>query len=268
MSDIKDFKPVVRHKWEGLTDPVTVTGAKVKDEYRNTVSKELFTMVSDGPQVWVGSQGAGAGITGFNHPDLLAAYPMVTSGSTLIDASPNGNDGTITGAVQVAGKIDNALYFGAGGHTVNVPSLGTFPVTYAFVFWVNPDSAAVTGPDSAVYEAWRQSKYLHDSSTSSSRDSSQFYAIGWSNNAGDLLTASTWTMVTVEYDGSNLRTYYNTVLQRDNTAGTPSPSGTALKLGNNGADNSFIGKLDLFRVFNRALTATERAELYNGGLGA
>lgn len=63
-------------------------------------------------------------ILSFNHPDLVVAYTMdVQVGSALIDQGPNGYDGTISGAFQIAGQMNNALQF-AGGDGSDYVDLG------------------------------------------------------------------------------------------------------------------------------------------------
>jgi hypothetical protein len=83
-----------------------------------------------------------------DNPNLVAFYTMDNiSGATLVDESPNGNDGTITGATAVAGQIGNALSFDGVNDKV---ALGDFyqETSGAICMWFVGNS---TSPNDIAY---------------------------------------------------------------------------------------------------------------------
>lgn len=82
------------------------------------------------------------------------------------------------------------------------------------------------------------------------------------------LTQSTWTHVTITYDGTNVRFYLNGVL--DTTSATSvatifdSTNNIIVGAVNSGAAQFFPGRLADFRVYKSTLTAAEAASLYQG----
>lgn len=77
------------------------------------------------------------------HPNLLVMYTMDNiTGPTLFDETANSFDGTITGAVAVAGQIGNALlYDGVDDFTVSALGSPRLENTGAVCFWLKPTEA-------------------------------------------------------------------------------------------------------------------------------
>jgi hypothetical protein len=79
-------------------------------------------------------------------------------------------------------------------------------------------------------------------------------------------STNTWHYMTVTFDGSNARLYMNGV-QDGSPISTSLSAGhsTTAKIGVNptGAGSFFNGQIDEVRIYNRALSATELAQLYN-----
>ena len=74
-------------------------------------------------------------------PDLVAHWKLDDgSGTTAIDSSGNGNDGTFVGDPQwVAGKLGGALDFDGDGDYVDFGNDTIFDITDAFslTLWIN-----------------------------------------------------------------------------------------------------------------------------------
>ena len=70
-----------------------------------------------------------------------------------------------------------------------------------------------------------------------------------------------WVHVAATYDGSNLILYRNGVLMNNApTTGNPSAShaGNSLRIGSNPSNQSLGGKIDEVRIWNTALSQTEK----------
>jgi len=86
-------------------------------------------------------------------------------------------------------------------------------------------------------------------------------------NVGDF-RGTDFQLLTLVKSGTNIKVYVDKVLQDDNTDGdcgalqTP----TGITILSNADNRDFIGNIRNFRIYNRALTATEVAALYDGDL--
>lgn len=82
---------------------------------------------------------------------------------------------------------------------------------------------------------------------------------------------STWYMVTCVRNGTATEYYVNGSSIGSGSGGTistaPLNNTSAFEVGTQGAANYFDGKMDEIGVWDRALSSTEIAELYNGGAG-
>jgi len=84
-----------------------------------------------------------------------------------------------------------------------------------------------------------------------------------------LIKLKEWTMVTITYDGSNVKTYINAVLKQT-TANTTNPaSATSIRLFARGdsVTDTYAGILDEVSIHNVALSAANISLIYNNGLG-
>ena len=83
------------------------------------------------------------------------------------------------------------------------------------------------------------------------------------------LSKNTWYhVVFIIVAGGAMNIYINGVLDSNSTTESttrPTPTNQNLAIGANGSNNDypFNGKIDQFRVFNSALSATQVSELYN-----
>jgi len=194
---------------------------------------------------------------------LVAGYTFdAGSGSTLADASGNGNNGTISGATWVPGKYGGALSFNGSSDRVSVPASASLNLTSAMTLaaWIEP---------TASQSGWR---------TIVQRETDS-YALNASNSNGPLRPSgagtfggafqwvsgpsanpvNAWTHVAVTYDGTTLRLYVNgTQVASTAAAGTIESSTNPLWIGGNSPYGEYFqGLIDEARVYNRVLSATE-----------
>jgi lysophospholipase L1-like esterase len=202
------------------------------------------------------------------------------SGATAADSSGYGFNATlVNGPTFAAGKINNALGFASASSqyatlpTGIVSALGDFTVSA----WVKP----------TTLDSWARvfdfgsgtSTYMYLSTKSGDQLKPRF-AIKTSSgteqqiNAGSALATGVWTHVAVTLSGTTGTLYINGVASGTNTAMTSTPSAlgatTQNYLGKSqfGSDPYLNGALDDFRVYSRALSASEVAQLAAGQLPA
>jgi lysophospholipase L1-like esterase len=202
------------------------------------------------------------------------------SGATAADSSGYGFNATlVNGPTFVAGKINNALSFASASSqyatlpTGIVSALGDFTVSA----WVKP----------TTLDSWARvfdfgsgtSTYMYLSTKSGDQLKPRF-AIKMSGgseqqiNAGSALSTGVWTHVAVTLSGTTGTLYINGVVSGTNSAMTSTPSAlgatTQNYLGKSqfSSDPYLNGALDDFRVYSRALSASEIAQLAAGQLPA
>ena len=91
-----------------------------------------------------------------------------------------------------------------------------------------------------------------------------------SGNSGITITDGRWHYIGVSFDGTNLRTYVDGIL--DNTSGTITYSTTGqnnaiAKSNHSGNENYFNGALSVVQFYNRALSGAEVLQNYNATKG-
>ena len=194
---------------------------------------------------------------------LVAAYGFEEgSGTTVTDASGNGNNGMIAGATwTTAGKFGDALSFNGTSSRVTIPNSSTLQLSSGMTLeaWVDPTT---------VSSAWRDviekgnDEYFMMGTTDHGSAAGGGGIIGGTYGqvfTGSGLPASTWTHLAVTYDGSVVRLYLNGAMV-DSVAHTGLIAGStnALTLGSDPFYGQYFnGLIDEVRIYNKALTATQ-----------
>jgi hypothetical protein len=194
---------------------------------------------------------------------LVAAYNFdEASGTTVLDSSSNGLNGTITGATRTTtAHTGQALSFDGTNDWVTVNDAAVLDVTRVTLeAWVRP--TALSGWRTVIMKetptALAYTLYAHDNAPRPA---------GYINNGGpDLdvqgtaaLGLNTWTHLAMTYDGANMRFYVNGALVGTRAAtGSIATSTNPLRIGGNAPwGEYFAGQIDDVRVYNRALTLAE-----------
>ncbi|HUS83435.1 MAG TPA: LamG domain-containing protein, partial [Dehalococcoidia bacterium] len=207
---------------------------------------------------------------------LVAHYMMdEDGGTTLVDSSPPANDGTISGnPTWVTGQDGLALRLDGSGDYALVPDDYCLNITDAItlVGWVRPERLATQDLIKKATNGGTNGYELSLSSSTSSWPDKVFFRLNQQTDADTYRVNSsslypydgnTWIHVAGTYDGTTMRIYYNGVFE----ASTPGPSGIAsnsLSLGigaQSDATRSFLGAMDEVRIYNRALSDSEIADL-------
>jgi fibronectin type 3 domain-containing protein len=195
---------------------------------------------------------------------LVLAYSFnAGSGTTVIDASSNGNNGTINGATwSTQGRYGGALSFNGTSNMVVIPNSASLNLSAGMTLqaWIMP---------TAVQSGWRtvMQREVDAYFLNASNDNGPLIPSG-GGHIGDQVqwvsgsTASpvnAWTHLAMTYDGAQMRLYVNGVLAAGQTATGPiQTNSNALRIGGNVPYGEFFqGLIDEVRVYNRALSQAE-----------
>lgn len=207
------------------------------------------------------------GLWSFNGQDI--------SGTTAYDRSGQGNNGTLVGGVmKTIGKVGQAMSFdGTRGYLYNSsPNLviGNNVFTKSVWIYSNYKGSPVNHPNII---SWGDSSTNNKNGLSLQTDGfgnpqilQWFFSNDYTWNISDITGG--WHHIVIIYNPTALTLYIDGVSQGTQTVtGTPSVVNSNLEIGRFG-DNPwyyFDGKIDEVRIYNRALSASEVAQLYNLG---
>jgi Concanavalin A-like lectin/glucanases superfamily/Viral BACON domain len=197
---------------------------------------------------------------------LLGWWPLNEAGGSIAyDSSGNTNTGAFAGVQWLGGLLGPAPYFD-GTAQVTVPNSVTLNPANAITIcaWVNADNWYNTPRILEKGQTDNQYGLLINSS-----GSLEFWLAGVTN--GTLSTSppseQVWHHVAGIYDGSWMTIYLDgQVVAQRSASGSLAMAADALTIGNRPGGNSvykFSGLLSDVRVYGRALTAAEIAQIYN-----
>lgn len=177
------------------------------------------------------------------------------SGTQVRDKSGGNNHGVNSAATQTSGKINQALNF--NGSTSVVTATIPLPATATFSFWatwngVQDKMPFLAGPDGNGPDVYLTGNLVTWNTWDGAGN--PFGAIPANMNDGQF-----HHYVFIAESGNNARFYYDGALL--GTATYKSPTGSALLIGGP-AGYRWGGKIDDFRLYNRALSSSEVRQLY------
>jgi len=247
-----------------------------------TTANYIDTTVSPGTAYYyviVGVNSAGEGASSsvvsvrINDLELHLKFDE-SGGSTATDSSGNGRNATLAnGPTFSSGKIGNALVFTASSSryatlpTGLVSSLNDFTVST----WVKLTSSGTWARIFDFGSGTATNMFL--TTTAGANGGKPRFAIKISNSAeqvidaADALATGVWTHLAVTLSGTTGTLYVNGVAVGTNTAMTFKPSSmggtTQNYLGKSQYSDPYLnGAIDDFRIYKRALSATEISDLY------
>ena len=204
-------------------------------------------------------------------------------GTTAIDRSSFGNNGTITGAVPTIGKLGQALQFNGSTDLVDIPTNSSIDQQSKFSFcaWVyatgwGGNSEGVVGFKGYAPAGGKWYAYLLNSGSEASFAGACDAATtsAWSKASNSSFSLNVWTFLCSTYDNTGDRkvrlykdgTEVSYALQQAAAGTAVTELGESLFIGNEGGNTvSFQGNIDDARLYNRVLTGTEILNLYNVG---
>lgn len=199
-----------------------------------------------------------------------------TGTSTTADSSGNSNSGSLFNSpTWVTGKIGNALNFNGSSQYVYSSSLGSPPQSITLAAWIN--SGAAGGVVFTEQGQVTLNGGWHDVQIEVETNGTVKACI-WTGglscvNATASLGFNQWHQVVMTYDvgTTTLTGYYDGVAGGSNSALTKQYPGVlyyaigAVDGTSPGNGVYFSGSIDDVRIYNRALSATEVAQLYRVG---
>jgi hypothetical protein len=198
---------------------------------------------------------------------LIASYNFnAGTGTTLVDRSGNNNNGTLkNGPIwTISGKYGSALAFDGVNDKVVVPDSNSLDLTTKLTLeaWVYP-TGAMSSWDTILMKEQPPSNLLYV--LYANGDSNVPNGWLWLGSEQGILGTSTlplntWSHLALTYDGATLRFYVNgqLVQSRAQTGSLPVTTGV-LSIGANSIwpDETFLGRIDEIRIYNKALTQQE-----------
>jgi hypothetical protein len=210
--------------------------------------------------------GGARAVAGGTDPSLVGWWKLDDEGADVVsDSSEWGHNGIVFGHPSwVPGRMGDALHFDGLDDFVDTYYYENLPV-WTVSAWVisprAPQQGRVGGP--VHHEANYQFNWNHDDSNF---QGTAALLIGdtWYPASFGRLFADQWYHLAATFDGSALKAYVDGDLITTNTAaqGVPTYEPTSLKIGRHaGGPWYFEGAVDDVRVYNRALTGGEIADL-------
>jgi RHS repeat-associated protein len=189
------------------------------------------------------------------------------SGTSVADSSGNGNTATLSnGPTWSSGIASNAVVLDGSNDYLSVGDKATLEgnATWTFAAWINPDTFN-SGRDTWLF--YKQNVLQWGLLSGASRQISVNIGGGGNNSLQGAVTNSTqlssnaWTHVAVTYTNAQVKFYVNGALvdtiSKTYTMGSNNKAFTVST-----ATESFDGKLDDMRYYNRALSDAEIVGVY------
>ena len=215
-------------------------------------------------------------LTSAAHAELVAQWKFDKgAGTTALDASGNGNDGTLEDdPIFVEGQFGQALTFEASRVVISASDTLTanlFQGTFTLTAWINPKRTGNTWQQ--IFRSVRESDtndtlFLNNDGRLSWRGRvGGAWAGGMCETAPDVVPADQWTHVAVTGDETNFRVYVNGQLSQESAFQTTDGDNVTYYIGGDtNFGESYSGTVDDLRVYNHVLSEDDiRASMENQG---
>lgn len=195
-------------------------------------------------------------------PTEYLSYAFDTgSGSTAVDSSGNGRDGTlINSPVWVAGQSGTALSFNGSNNYVET-GLTDNLAEWSVALWVRSPNAPGFGAANGPVHREKNFAISWNHNSAVFRGAAAMRAGGsWYSASFGPMSGNTWYYLVATYDGETMRTYKNgaLIVENENPSGPPDAESATLKVGRHATTgNYFAGEVDKLMIFERALTLAE-----------
>jgi len=186
------------------------------------------------------------------------------SGNQWNDLSGNNNTGTLQNSPTYSSSNGGILTFNGSNQYITFNSPVNIPIgnsNYTISVWFNASSLGNKG-----FVGW--GGYLNTNQVNALRLSATgFIHYWWGNDlaVNTALSINTWYNVVARFDGTNRQIWLNNVLIGGDTPGSSHnvPNANNLTIGTTNVNEYFNGKISNVEIYNRAISDSEIAELYN-----
>jgi len=196
---------------------------------------------------------------------LVAYYPFNGNAN---DARGNGLNGTVYSAALAPDRFGNAnsaySFTGSSSCYISVASTAALNLTtnLSIAFWMN--RTPISGGGIIICKGDAEQAYSVGTDGIGNISFNRQNAVEMCNTAGGSPT-NVWIQVVCTLNGTNASVYLNGQLRTNGTGVTLGTGTGALTMGTirSGTPVSYSGSLDDMRIYNRALSSTEVAQLYS-----
>ena len=246
---VEDTAPPYSQSWNTNTAPngTHVISARARDAANNTTT----------------APGVNVTIANTAPTSLVAAFGFEEgTGTSTVDASGRNNTASIVGATwTTVGRFGKALSFDGTNDLLTVADATSLDLTTGMTLeaWVRPTTSG-SWRSVILKEAGAGLAYALYGTDQSLRPAGYInVTTDVAASASAVLTANTWTHLTVTYDGATLRIFVNGAAAGSLArTGSMTTSSSPLRIGGNSVwGEYFAGIIDEVRIYSRALTAPE-----------
>ena len=189
------------------------------------------------------------------------------SGNQWNDLSVNNNTGTLQNSPTYSTSNQGILTFNGSNQYTTFSSPSNIPIgtsNYTISVWFNASSLGQIG-----FVGW--GGYLNTNQVNALRLSATGFVHYWWGNdlaVNTSLSINTWYNVVARFDGTNRQLWLNNVLIGGDTPGSGHnvPNANNLTIGTTNVNEYFNGKISNVEIYNRAISDSEIAEIYNNFL--
>ena len=217
-------------------------------------------------------------VTSLPSNDLVACYPF---NGNVNDMSGNNHHGSVYGATLTTdrfGRPNNAYNFNGTTNYINLPPAPFLLPCFSYSVWAYATSYPSTGDEGSVisigsYAGGGGISFSNANTTVRGWMFGSYYAPGNMYNWGQGIfpPLNTWFHLVLTRDGNYINFFINgQMVSSQPTNGTSPYYGSGTTLAHIGRRDQmplnqfFNGKIDDIHIYNRALSATEVNNLYNG----
>ena len=256
---------------QALAEGQSVTqtyNARVTDDlgaYADQTITITVTGTNDAPTVSVGNQSATLVEAG-GSTNTVAGNPSATIGLTRVDLDGSTPTLLIDSSWVESHKL--VLDFDGINDYVAIPTNSMLPSAnsaYTLEAWIKPDSTGALGI--VGWGNWGSSNQANALRLSGS---DQLVNYWWGNDlaVNTSLSINTWYNIVARFDGTNRQLWLNNVLIGGDTPGSGHnvPNANNLTIGTTNVNEYFNGKISNVEIYNRAISDSEIAEIYNNFL--
>ncbi|MCH7558910.1 MAG: hypothetical protein IIB56_15865, partial [Planctomycetes bacterium] len=199
--------------------------------------------------------------------ELVAHWKLdEVSGTTAVDATGNGHDGTLIGNPQwTDGYFAGGLKFAGSPDKVDVPQSAELNPENAFTVtvWANldPGGSGYRSPVTSRDDSPQRGYIIYCTPGNTWEFWTGNSAGGWDSAGSPPVALGEWTHVAATYSNGEKKLYINGELAGESSATMPPNTVQVLRIGAGATEGDgnyfFVGTIDDVRIYNHALSADE-----------